>query len=837
MKYIKSMFKHAFTVALMAMTSALRVCAATTWTDYFGGAVPTSGTVTIAADDEVVINDPEMAASAQCTVNVAAGATLLLDTSTPPTFSFGTKCYGKVEKVYSGNWQVATKNQSNFKGTYVVSSGEVVINGTYYKIFGSVEALDTGTLYVTNGATLSYSGASSRLGSIPIHLGGTLSFSSSTFNSSVFDFLTLAGDATITMPGSASAFVDRFNEDNPSFIDLNGHALTFGGTGKLTLKNGSIKGAGDITVGAGTSAKKHMLHLKNYTVEAGGEGDVIEMKNYSGLSTDTPLTLFRKVKVGNADVKFPGPAWTTFAGGLDGDVAVVSAFVTNAVADGMVSFYGRTIVNDTLSVGNYSTPDNGALWIGHCATGGLGVAEGSIVSNKLMVGGTSDTKKYQIGCGAVRQTGGEVCIIGSSGTSALRNTSTIGWSAHGYYELTSGVTRVAGNFVVGMASPGILAQYGGLFEQVPHPNSPATSPMVHFSLSANDRDANAIPSVVYVGGGTMKLGQMLLCHGNDSESIVTVTGESSLLETPARIYFGYDDGTAALVNLNDGGTLATPYFAFAQNVDAKLYVNFDGGILKIMPFVAGASELTNIFGIPNGSVPQTTRVTVGPHGATIDTAGRNMSADVSFSAPEGKIVSAIPFDAETGWTVAPYVKIVDDEGEGAGATAFADFDSATGTLKGFRVTSGGWNYVSAKAQVFVCKTKVREIACTLADAPAAGAFRKTGAGTLTLTAANSWAGDTIIESGTLRAGCVGAFPSGSRVVMAGGKVEVSSGVDFPAELTIDMELDENETYVLSDNFSGDSPPSLVGAPDDWMLVASRRKLLLKHRRGFTLIVR
>ena len=824
-------------VTMLCMAASIfagTAAAATTWTDYFGGTAPTSGTVAIAAGDEVVITDAEMELSKGCTVNVAAGAILYLDTSTFPTFAFGTKCFGAVEKIYAGDWGVATKNQSNFKGVYAISSGKVTINGTYYKVFGSVDSLETGTLYVTNGATLAYSGASAHLGALPVHLGGTIELGSTTYNSSLFDFLTLEGDSTLATAGSTVGFVDRFNASNPSFIDLNGHALTFGGTGKLTLKNGSIRGAGDITVAAGTSAKTHFLHLDNFGMEAGGVGDALDMKNYSGLATTTPLAIKRKVKIGNAAVKFQGPGWTSFDGGLDGTEAVLSAFVTNVVADGMVAFPGRTIANDTLSTGNYSTVDAGALWIGHCATGGLWVAEGSVVSNKLMVGGTSDSKKYQIGCGVVRQTGGEVCMIGSSGTSSLRNTSTIGWSSHGYYELAGGVTRAVGCFTLGMASAGVIAQYGGLFEQVAHPLSPNTTPSAYFSLTANDGDATNIPSVVYVGGGTMKLGQMLMAHGKTARSVVTVTGADSLIETPSRVYSGFSSGTETTINVNGGGTFATPYFVFSRNVDSAFYVNFDGGTLRIMPFVSGESELSYIFGIPGGGVPQISRVTVGPGGAAIDTAGRNMSADVPLAAPTGNVVAGIPFEAETGWTVAPVVKIVD--ATGAGATAFADFDSSTGTLNGFKVTSGGWNYTCATAQVYVCKTIVREIECTLAAATASGPFVKKGAGTLTLNAVNTYGGDTIVSNGTLKAVCAGAFPSGSRIVLAGGKVEVASGVEFPSELTVDMPLDPDTTYVLSDNFSGETLPTISGVPSGWGVRASGGKLLLRRIRGFSMIV-
>ena len=809
--------------------------AATPWTEYFGGEAPTSGKISIASGDEVTITDDEMNASKGCTLTVNEGATLYLNTSTFPTFNPSVQGGGMLVKSYSGDWAVATKNQASFKGTYVVSGGTLGLNGTYCKVFGQIDTINNGNvLYATNGTTLAFSGGSCNLGALPIHLGGGMTFVKTTFNSSVFDFLTLEGDSSLTIADVGKAFVDQFDADNPSFIDLNGHNLTIDGMGNFTFKNGSFRGAGDIVVGAGLSTKAHILYLDNFTME-GGAGDVLDMGAYSSIATMTPLEIRRTVRVGNTAVRFPGPGWTTLAGGLSGDADVVAAFVTNVVGNSMVVLPGRTIVGGDVPSGNYASPDDRALWIGHCATGGLGVAEGTVVSNKLMVGGFDNAKQYQIGCGAVRQIGGEVCILGVSGTTSMRTAPTVGWSAHGYYEITGGVTRAVGNFVVGMASPGIIAQYGGLFEHVSHPDSSSRA-SVYATLNANDTDANGVPAVFHVAGGTMKLGQMLLSHGKTSESVVTVTGAGSLLETPARIYTGYASGTTASVNINDGGTLATPYFAFALNTDSRFYVNFDGGVLKVMPSVTGESELRNLFGFPGGIVPLVSRVTVGAGGATIDTDGYSRSADVPLVAPTGKVVTAIPFEAERGWTVAPYVKIVDEEGSGEGATAFADFDSATGTLKGFRVTSGGWNYTAATAKVYVSKTVVREIACTLGDAPSSGRFVKTGEGTLTLNAANEYGGDTVVSNGTLKAGVAGAFPAGSRIVMSGGKIDVADGVPFPSELTVDMELEEGTTYVLADSFSG-TVPSISGAPDGWEAVVKDGSLVLRKRRGFVMAVR
>ena len=458
------------------------------------------------------------------------------------------------------------------------------------------------------------------------------------------------------------------------------------------------------------------------------------------------------------------------------------------------------------------------------------------VSNKLLVGGTSDPKKYQIGCGTVRQTGGEVCIVGVSDTSKVRYASVLGFSAHSYYEITGGVTRVLGSFASGMASPSIIAQFGGTFIHSALPGV-ESRPSAFMPLQVNDKDGVGIPSVIYIAGGKMVLGQVLLSHGRASEAEVTVTGAGSELESEARIYAAYSSNTVSVVNMNDGGTVSTPYFAFARDtVGSVFYVNFDGGIMRVMPSVYGESMLTTLFGTPGGNGPTVTRVTVGPRGAAIDTNGRTMSSEVPLASPYGKVVESIPFAAEeTGWTVAPHVKIVD--ATGAGATAVADFDSATCTLRGFRVTSGGWNYSCPTAQVVVCKRVVKEIPCTISDASTAGSFTKKGAGTLIFSVANSYGGATVVEGGALRLGTAGALPAGSEVILRGGSIETVSGVDFPASLTIDSSvLVPGSEYVLSEKYRDSTLPEIVGA-SGWKARIKDGRLVLSEERGLMLILR
>ena len=822
-------------VIVVGMIVADSVFAVQTWTEYFGGTPPTSGKITIDSGAEIVINDDEMAASSACTITLPADATLFFNTTSFPQFSFGTGSRGKVVKTSSCNWESSSsKKQANFKGAYEIAAGNVSFQSL--TPFGDPAVLDTGTLYATNGAAITINGKSMYLGTVPLHLAGSIVFTTSAYTYSPFRFLTLYGDSSIEST-TASATIDAFDADHPSFIDLNGHAFSFNGGAVVTLKNGSFRGAGSVAIAAGTSSKPHFLYLDNFGFESDGvPGDVVEMNAYTGIGAKTPLTIGRKVRLTASSVRFPGPCWTTFAGGLEGAGEVVPEFVKNSVGDGMVSFPGRTIAFLPEEYPVWTDTDVDALWVGHCATGGLWVAEGMTVSNKLLVGGTSDPKKYQIGCGTVRQTGGEVCIVGVSDTSKVRYASVLGFSAHSYYEITGGVTRVLGSFASGMASPSIIAQFGGTFIHSALPGV-ESRPSAFMPLQVNDKDGVGIPSVIYIAGGKMVLGQVLLSHGRASEAEVTVTGAGSELESEARIYAAYSSNTVSVVNMNDGGTVSTPYFAFARDtVGSVFYVNFDGGIMRVMPSVYGESMLTTLFGTPGGNVPTVTRVTVGPRGAAIDTNGRTMSSEVPLASPYGKVVESIPFAAEeTGWTVAPHVKIVD--ATGAGATAVADFDSATCTLRGFRVTSGGWNYSCPTAQVVVCKRVVKEIPCTISDASTAGSFTKKGAGTLIFSVANSYGGATVVEGGALRLGTAGALPAGSEVILRGGSIETVSGVDFPASLTIDSSvLVPGSEYVLSEKYRDSTLPEIVGA-SGWKARIKDGRLVLSEERGLMLILR
>ena len=57
---------------------------------------------------------------------------------------------------------------------------------------------------------------------------------------------------------------------------------------------------------------------------------------------------------------------------------------------------------------------------------------------------------------------------------------------------------------------------------------------------------------------------------------------------------------------------------------------------------------------------------------------------------------------------------------------------------------------------------------TFAAQATGGSLTKTGQGTLTLSAVNTWAGATVVRGGTLKTACDGALPDGTGVTLAGG---------------------------------------------------------------------
>jgi autotransporter-associated beta strand protein len=120
----------------------------------------------------------------------------------------------------------------------------------------------------------------------------------------------------------------------------------------------------------------------------------------------------------------------------------------------------------------------------------------------------------------------------------------------------------------------------------------------------------------------------------------------------------------------------------------------------------------------------------------------------------------------------PYIEIFDFNGEGDGATAYAELDTSTRRVSRVIVTSPGWDYSAPKAVFKLGGTVVCTNDCAVAPA-VGGGFTKTGEGTYLLAATNTYSGATVVKGGTLKIKFAEALPSNTVVSLQGGTLDLN----------------------------------------------------------------
>ena len=189
--------------------------------------------------------------------------------------------------------------------------------------------------------------------------------------------------------------------------------------------------------------------------------------------------------------------------------------------------------------------------------------------------------------------------------------------------------------------------------------------------------------------------------------VLTIDGRASVKASST--WFGAATDSLSIINLNGGQFVTAPAFfngvaitnvqQFQSNQSSQalsnqqVYVNFNGGTL----------QFTSSAGTMNG-----TRIgrkaTIYRNGAhfnmqTAANAAGSGTFAVDLRAPTGKGVGSIPIPAVAAWefTGSPLVKI---DGDGWGASAFAQFDAERGLVTNIVVTSPGCDYTWAKATFY-----------------------------------------------------------------------------------------------------------------------------------------
>ena len=476
----------------------------------------------------------------------------------------------------------------------------------------------------------------------------------------------------------------------------------------------------------------------------------------------------------------------------------------------------------------------------------VGAANSILAAVELLDGGTiTNSSQVMIPNSHISATSGAF-IRGGEWKSGAQMTVAYYSDCLGYMEVSGG-RLIESSFKLGGLAMGAgqgndpQASIGQLYVKGGEIVHDATSYLSYFSIGAGST------GVYYQVAGKATFGEgfgVPRSCGSESEmygnGTLTLAGGTMTCEQEVRLADRYR--SRGQINLNGGvleatqisrtagtvkqGKLST-YEGGAFNTTAD--VTFNGGTLKA--HAAGKRLLGQGAAVPDN-------VVVFAGGAAVDTAGFDVSIDTPLAAPTGSGISsiALPDDgaAISGYFVAPYVQI---EGDGRGASAVADFDSTNGVVKGVVVTCPGWGYTTATAKLLWGQAGSRKIvSCDVALAANAttGGLVKKGAGTLTLSAVNTYGGATTVEEGTLKLGVANALPADAEIVCKGGALDVAAGVGYPSGISFDVSgLDPAAgSVILARNWTGDAPPIVTGVRPKTYVACSNGVVSYGPVRGF-----
>ena len=566
--------------------------------------------------------------------------------------------------------------------------------------------------------------------------------------------------------------------------------VVISGSGKIAVKLGS--GGDD-----GWSAEQISALMVNANAPEGAKG-LIMIDTAGNDAASGTGTVSKPIGIGKTgDGTFTAEMEYTAGGGIYADqgTLVISNNAENTMSGLQVIKKGRVEIydseidfgNNNLNIGNvrsdgdiptvvvgkgayihsYMAPYNSgspSLFLGSADVGGgiLEVQDGGVVSNKLFMGNN------QFGQSAILQSGGEIVNWGGAASDTVFANAQWTWgywevagtgsaTFMGYSQLTRNSTSYAtlairddssviltnalgGSLTMSRGGHGAFDQSGGTL---------TTAGQLIFGDDSNNSGGYG---VYEMRGGTANIG------GEKAESVL-------VSDRPA---------FKGQINFNDGVFAAKNLWRNTRDAPNTAYATFNGGTFK------AKQGGTQLFGEASGN--KLDGVYVFEKGAQFDTDGYNVTPGQALRAPTGLGVKAIRWTqtdaAKLKWKgtelMGPPMVII--EGDGEGATAVVDFDTATRTVKGIIVTSPGWGYTEKPTVklfgggLFVdnnTQTYTIDASAVTMGASPAGQIVKKGAGTLTLEGENGVVGAEV-QGGVLSVPA-GASIQPGKITLAGGQ--------------------------------------------------------------------
>jgi T5SS/PEP-CTERM-associated repeat protein/autotransporter-associated beta strand protein len=528
------------------------------------------------------------------------------------------------------------------------------------------------------------------------------------------------GNGTVTVGGGTGAATLTFND---------GLYVGFAGVGAL-----DVTGGGSVSVATGTIIGS--VATGNGTMNVGGG---------TGSSSFTEATEIRVGHDGTGELNITGGGSVSSVG---------TAFIgMNASGHGTVTVGGGT------GTATWTTPQN--MFVGHGGTGTLDITGGGTVSaSDVLVGhnsGSNGSLTIGGGTGESHLISSGALNIGNTGTGTLNITgggsvSTAAYACIGCNAVSNGTVTVGGgngasiwtisqNLSVGIGSgSGTLNINAGGVVSAAGLEGGNGSSAINFdggTLRITDTDTAGNSFVLLSGGGTFDvLDAFNISSAISGAGALTKTGSGSLelSGTSPNTYTGtttVDSGTLVL-NKPAGG----PSNNWGTSIQGPLVIN------------AGATVRLN----SNSQIADSQPVTI--NGGAFDLGGHD------------ETVNSVTFI---------------DGGQVTGGTSIGlnSADGVTTTGNGSAAFTGLYLKPGAPADANPRKFTIGATAPltvgSISNGFSVGAIEKLGPGTLTLTGASTYSGETTVNDGTLRVSGSGSITNSPSMNVNNGMLHITGG--------------------------------------------------------------
>ena len=550
---------------------------------------------------------------------------------------------------------------------------------------------------------------------------------------------TISGNNTFT--GGMTVNGGTLNVGNGTTGYVANNALTFGGTGKINFNEAAGRAqamgvltvsAGDVTVQStyGTGSGNSTLTFSNVTARAAGTGinfatsggtngttNNIVLTQYNGSAPTTGALISTGVFFGGNNyaaydtggfLRGLTTGDTNYVGGVSGANAIVDGATTNVALTGAVTAQGNASVN-TLNMGaNNVTLANGATLgtNGILASGGTNIVldkttastlQATAAGGELVIRVDGSTDVLTINPVIQNNTSASSLTKVGAGTLSLNGTNTF----TGNMTIASGTLQIGGAGSITQGATQNIVNNGTLL----------------FSSSANQTWGGPISGTGGLTKDTSSTSVLTLNYG-----INTFTGDVNV--NAGTIYVtGYNAAAGALgsqtvnrnVNVGSGATLqfgaSDTFGGVATNPSIVLNVN--GGTVNF------ASLSTQVLTVGN-----------------VNLNGGTMNAGTGNSVGEGFLFNA---PTVNGTVMGGSLVTVG----GTSASTMTGVGTANSNFKlGTSVTFNVADATSSSAPDLIVSAPIN----------GSGSLIKTGVGTMALTAANTFTGNTTITAGVLQLG-------------------------------------------------------------------------------------